>query len=117
MQCVSCQINTALPNTIFCASCRAKIVNEIDKIDKMYLHAKDQEYVLFGISLISQSLWLKQMRNAYGNRIVALWHFRRFDQLCDYIDVTINPDFGKDLNAIALQTLIVFFVKYIKTLL
>lgn len=117
MQCVSCQINTALPDTIFCASCRAHIVNEIDKIDKLYLHAKNQGYVLLGISLISQSLWLKQMRTAYGNRFVVFWHFRRFDQFCDYIDVTTNPDFGKDLNMIALQTLIDFFIKYIKTLL
>lgn len=62
-----------------------------------------------GIGIIFNAQCINEMKEKYGRERIAFWHFRQFEEICDYM---LRNDFN-DLSIDAKEKLTTFFSAFI----
>ncbi len=112
MKCRDCKKEVVTDGKLFCPSCVANILFEIDSISRM-LNSPDEESVLLGYNMLIVPKWFKVLRKKYGDEHCAWGH--TFAELTEKMAPNDeNADFWSQLNNTSTQTLKYLFFDFIK---
>ena len=66
-----------------------------------------------GWNMLFLEPWFVEMRTKYANTSIAFWQFRRFGEMCDYIEFVYLPQKGMILSAASQDKLKDYFFRFI----
>lgn len=86
---------------------------EFDRIQEQVL-SSDIETELLGLGLLLSAKWFAPLRYKYKNELIALWQFRKFDEICEYIENIYKTSKSTDMSNLARKTLLKYFLTFIE---
>ena len=86
---------------------------EFDRIQEQVLSG-DIETELLGLGLLLSAKWFAPLRYKYKNEPIAFWQFRKFEEMCEYVESINKPSKSKDMSNSARKALLKYFLTFIE---
>lgn len=77
-----------------------------------FIQLEDLEMAISGKVNSLNTQFINEQREKYGHEFISFWHFRRFDEMCDYIQEKVLQD-ENFLSEDAKKRIIGFFMTFI----
>lgn len=81
---------------------------------KPMIQSPDYESENLGWRMLFIEPWFIELRSMYANESIAFWQFRRFEEMCEYIETIYLPCEIKKISSTARTMMIQYFSTFIE---